>query len=400
MPSPTALDVSALAKSNIAFDFNPDVARLQEAFTQFNELSQHLAESYQLLEDRVTELTDELNSVSQQRIRELAEREQLASRLETLLSVLPGGVVVLDDKGLVRQCNPAATLLLGEDINGRLWRDIVQDCFSPRQNDGHEVSTRDGRFFSIATSSIDEGGQIILLTDQTPTRKLQAELSRHERLSVMGRMVSALAHQIRTPLSTAMLYAGHLSSGQLSSEKSNQFANKLMGRLSHLEQQVQDMLLFAKGELPLNDTIDLNDLCQGVREAMEEPLASSQSHCDFIPAGQECYLRCNREALIGAILNLANNAIQAVGKGAELSVQFSVVEDALYIAVCDQGPGIEQADVQKVQELFYTTKSHGTGLGLAVVHSVANAHGGQFELRSERGQGVSATIHLPLLQNA
>lgn len=397
MPSPTAIDVSALAKSNIAFDFNPDVARLQEAFSQFNELSQHLAESYQLLEDRVTELTDELNNVSQQRIQELAEKEQLAGRLETLLSVLPGGVVVLDDKGRVGQCNPAATQLLGENIDGRMWRDIVQECFSPRQIDGHEVSTRDGRFFSIATSSIDEGGQIILLTDQTPTRKLQAELSRHERLSAMGRMVSALAHQIRTPLSTAMLYAGHLSSGELSLEKSNLFANKLMGRLSHLEQQVQDMLLFAKGELPLNDSIELNNLFDGLQEAMEEPLHSSDSQCEFIPAVGECVIRCNREALIGAILNLANNAIQAVGKQAQLSVQFLLGEDQLQIRVCDKGPGIEQADLAKVQELFYTTKSHGTGLGLAVVHSVAKAHGGYFELDSQLGQGACATINLPLI---
>lgn len=397
MPSPTAIDVSALAKSNMAFDFNPDVARLQEAFSQFNELSQHLAESYHLLEDRVTELTDELNNVSKQRIQELAEKEQLAGRLETLLSVLPGGVVVLDDKGRVSQCNPAAHQLLGEQINGRMWRDIVQECFSPRQIDGHEVSTRDGRFFSIATSSIDEGGQIILLTDQTPTRKLQAELSRHERLSAMGRMVSALAHQIRTPLSTAMLYAGHLTSSELSPEKSSVFANKLMGRLSHLEQQVQDMLLFAKGELPLNDTIELSNLFDGLQEAMEEPLLSSNSQCVFIPAEGQCDIRCNREALIGAILNLANNAIQAVGKHAELSVQFLLQEDQLQIRVSDKGPGIEQADLNKVQELFYTTKSHGTGLGLAVVHSVAKAHGGYFELDSELGQGTCAVIYLPLI---
>lgn len=400
MPSPTAMEVPAFAKSDIAFDFNPDVARLQEAFSQFNELSQHLAESYQLLEDRVTELTDELNSVSQQRMQELAEREQLANRLETLLSVLPGGVVVLDDKGLVSQCNPAATQLLGESIDGRLWRDIVKECFSPRQIDGHEVSTKDGRFFSIATSSIDEGGQIILLTDQTPTRKLQAELSRHERLSAMGKMVSALAHQIRTPLSTAMLYAGHLSSSELPVEKSQQFAQKLMGRLSHLEQQVQDMLLFAKGELPLNDSISLSDLYQGLREAMEEPLLSSQSNCDFIPLAEERLLRCNREALIGAILNLVNNAIQAAGREARLSLQFCVQDQQLEILVKDQGPGIDRADVQKVQELFYTTKSHGTGLGLAVVHSVAKAHGGVFSLDSELGQGTSAAIRLPLLENS
>lgn len=381
----------------LSVEMSPDVAQLNEAFSQFNELSQHLADSYHLLEDRVTDLTDELNSVSKQRVKELAEKEKLAGRLETLLSVLPGGVVVLDDKGQISQCNPAAKLLLGRSLDGEMWRDCVEQCFSPQQNDGHEVSTKDGRLFSIATSSIDEGGQIILLTDQTPTRRLQAEVSRHERLSAIGRMVSALAHQIRTPLSTAMLYAGHLAKGGLAAEKVEQFSGKLLGRLSHLEQQVQDMLLFAKGELPLNDTIDASDLYLGLKEAMEEPLASSQSRCDFKPLNLPAQIRCNREALIGAVLNLANNAIQAVGKDAELVVEFAVLEDQLRISVCDNGPGLSAQELLKVQEVFYTTKSHGTGLGLAVVQSVARAHGGEFVLDSVENHGVCAQVFLPLV---
>ncbi|MCV6613891.1 MAG: ATP-binding protein [Cellvibrionaceae bacterium] len=379
-------------------DVNPDLAKLQQAFSQFNELSAHLADSYQLLEGRVNELTEELNSVSQQRIQELAEKEQLAGRLETLLSVLPGGVVVLDDKGLIKQCNPAAKLLLGSNIDGRLWRELVEEVFAPRLDDGHEVSTKDGRFFSIATSSIDEGGQIILLTDQTPTRRLQAQLSRHERLSAIGKMVSALAHQIRTPLSTAMLYAGHLAKGGLKQEKVESYSQKLLGRLSHLEQQVQDMLLFAKGELPLNDTIELSDLYRGVLEAMEEPLHSSQSYCVNKPLAEgHARLRCNREALIGAILNLVNNAIDAAGGEAQLSLEFAMAAGQVEIKVCDQGPGLSEAELTKVQEVFYTTKSHGTGLGLAVVQSVSRAHGGEFSLASNSGSGCCASIVLPLL---
>jgi len=74
-------------------------------------------------------------------------------------------------------------------------------CFSPRDDDGHEVSNHQGKRISIATRSLDKDGQIILLTDQTETRQLQANLSRHERLSALGKMVSTLAHQVRTPLS-------------------------------------------------------------------------------------------------------------------------------------------------------------------------------------------------------
>lgn len=375
-----------------------DVQQLQDAFNQFNDLSQHLTSSYQLLEHRVTELTDELNSVSQKRVTELAEKEQLAARLESLLAVLPGGVIVLDERGLITQTNPAAQQLLGDSLEGKLWREVIEHCFAPQQDDGHEVSTKNGRRYSIATSSLEEGGQLILLTDQTQTRRLQAELSRHERLSAMGRMVSALAHQIRTPLSTAMLYAGHLAQGGLAENKVEQFSTKLLSRLNHLEQQVQDMLLFAKGELPLNDRISIQDLCSGVQEAMEVPLQTTASQCEFQICDTELMLRCNREALIGALLNLANNAIQAVPRGAQLRVKVEVNECQLYISVCDNGPGIAPEQLTKVQEVFYTTKSHGTGLGLAVVQSVARAHGGEFSLDSSPGNGVCAVVCLPLEQ--
>lgn len=90
----------------------------------------------------------------------------------------------------------------------------------------------------------------MLLTDLTETRQLQEQLARHERLSALGRMVASLAHQIRTPLSAAMLYAGHLQEGVLPAKTRQRFAGRLKDRLHELEHQVRDMLVFARGELP------------------------------------------------------------------------------------------------------------------------------------------------------
>ncbi len=242
--------------------------QLKEAFDLFGDLSQQLVDSYQMLENRVAELNQELTSVSDQRVEELAEKEQLANRLENLINFLPGGVVVLDSSGRVTECNPTAIDLLGEPLEGELWRVVIARAFLPRRDDGHEVSLHDGRRISIATRNLGADGQIILLTDQTETRRLQSELSRHERLSALGKMMSALAHQIRTPLSTAMLYAGHLRNPQLQEGRREEFAGKLSNRLNHIERQVQDMLLFVKGELPLNDYVTVAELEQALAEAM------------------------------------------------------------------------------------------------------------------------------------
>ena len=167
-----------------------------------------------------------------------------ASRLEHLLQVMPAGVIVIDGKGVVRQANEQAKALLGEPLEEEVWRSIITRSFKPRADDGHEVSLVDGRRVKLSITPLEnEPGQLIVITDLTETRQLQARVSHMQRLSSLGKMVASLAHQIRTPLSAAMLYASNLTRKGLGEEAQNQFANKLTDRLKELEGQVNDMLL-------------------------------------------------------------------------------------------------------------------------------------------------------------
>lgn len=383
--------------------------QLAAAFAFFNETSTQLASSYRMLEARVSQLTAELDQVSAERAEEHQEKQQLAGRMQALLDFLPGGVIVLDSRGRIIEANPAAEKLLGTALYGRVWRQVIGECFAPRNDDGLEVSTRSGRRISIATSSMEPGagsdfggcqeGQIILLTDLTETRRLQQHVSRSERLSAMGKMVSALAHQIRTPLSAAILYADHLCHSDLTADRQQDFSRKLYGRLQHMERQVRDMLLFVKSELPMNDIVSLADLELGLREAAEVPLASTQSRCEWINDAADVQIKCHREALISATMNLINNGIQACEKGsARLRLRIQREANYLLVRVTDNGPGMAPELLGAAREIFTTTKPQGTGLGLAVVQSVVRAHGGSFELISPPGEGVTATLWLPVYQ--
>jgi two-component system sensor histidine kinase FlrB len=182
---------------------------LQVAFQEFTALSEQLTSSYNELQEKIVRLTDELEEAKRQRTVELEQKQLIAEKLENLLNLLPVGVVVIDGAGVVSSANPTAKTLLGDDIDECRWVDVIEQSFSPKQNDGYEVSLKDGRLVSIATRSLDkEPGQMIVINDMTETRRLQEQLSRTERLTEMGQMVASLAHQIRTPLSAAMLYAG------------------------------------------------------------------------------------------------------------------------------------------------------------------------------------------------
>jgi two-component system sensor histidine kinase FlrB len=377
--------------------------QLKEAFNLFNSMSAQLSQSYQFLESKVEELSGELAEVSYQRMQELADKERIAERLESLLHMLPGGILLLDGEGRIRECNPAALALLMPNeadsgiLLGKLWREVIATSFSPKPDDGHEISLVDGRRVSLQTASLgSEPGQIILITDQTETRELQESLSQHQRLSSMGNMVASLAHQIRTPLSAAMIYGEHLQNEELQPEQRERFANKMMQRLHHLEHQIRDMLIFARGEAPLNDDMALSQLLHDWQGALEIPLQQHNATCEFQVNKVDVHIHCNRDALIGALMNLVNNALEACGQGAQLTVRVDVnAQFQVNIEIEDNGPGFTNAINDQILQPFFTTKSNGTGLGLAVVQAIARAHYGEFAIDSAGNRGAIASFKLP-----
>lgn len=380
-------------------DDAPAVAELQTQLEQFTRLSEQFAGSLQSMQMRYAQVQDELAQVSAQRLQELAEKERLAQRLQQILDVLPGAVVIVDGQGLIKEANPAATSLLGVPLVGELWREVIVQCFVYRADDGHEVSLHNGRRVSIALQALpDEPGQLILLTDMTDTRRLQAELAQHERLSALGKMTAALAHQIRTPLSAAMLYASHLSENSLNPELQQRFAGRLQDRLHELERQVRDMLLFARGPLPREQRSSVAQLWQALQEAAQMHLREHHVRwqCDVPNAGQLGVL-CNQDVLLGALLNLLHNSAQAAAQPVAIKVHAYVRGNLLRVVVTDNGEGMSAELLEQVQESFFTRKSSGTGLGLMVVRAVAEAHQGRFVLRSKVGRGTSALVELPLL---
>jgi two-component system sensor histidine kinase FlrB len=373
-------------------------AQLERAHALFEDMSARLASSYGLMQEQVSSLQNQLDQTRVQRDQELAEKACLTSRLQNLLDLLPGGVVVLDGHGRVREANPAARELLGEPLEGQLWRDLIRERFAPRDDDYHEVSLRSGRRVSLATRSLNgEPGQIILVNDQTETRQLQSQLARHERLSALGRMVASLAHQIRTPLSTAMLYASHLNDTSLPLIHRQRFGERLTSRLQTIEHQVRDMLLFAKGDLPLTERMTVAELFSALRQQAEPMLGQAGAMCRWDNrCATDSVLRCNSDTLIGAVTNLIDNGIQAGGHYPQLKVCARLIEGQLSLTVVDIGCGMNAKQRAQIGEPFFTTRSQGTGLGVSVVKSVLKAHGGAFYLRSKAGWGTCAELLLPL----
>lgn len=317
-------------------------------------------------------------------------------RYQQALDVMPSGVIFLDSKGEVFEANPEALRLLGEPLVGERWFSVIQRAFAPKEDDGHEVSLRNGRKVKLAISASDSG-QLIFITDMTETRLLQSRISEMQRLSSLGKMVASLAHQVRTPLSSAMLYASNLSSPNLNSQTRGRFQAKLVDRLHDLEKQVNDMLLFAKGgDNKVVELFSLESLLNELESMVETMIVSNQVDFSIDCDDESLKVLGNANALASAISNLITNAVQMAGKQCKVAVNCQQRDGVIHLSVLDNGPGIEPEMQAKILEPFFTTRKQGTGLGLAVVQMVASAHKGHLSLKSEPGQGACFTISLPL----
>lgn len=322
------------------------------------------------------------------------------SQLYAIFTALPTGVLLLDGAGVITRANPAALSLLGEPLEGELWRQVIARCFEPREDDGHEISLRDGRRVQLSTQPLpDQPGQLVFINDLTETRKLQDRVNHMKRLSALGNMAASLAHQIRTPLSAAMLYGANLANRTLKPESRSQFQQKLMDRLKDLEKQINDILLFARnGDNQVVTPISVQGLMAEVQAGAEA--FCLQQGCELhiqAPEPDLCLL-ANSNALSGAINNLIANAQQA---GAD-SLLVSAVRSGTRVEmrVIDNGKGIPSHQLGQVFEPFFTTRTQGTGLGLAVVQSVVRAHQGEVSVASVPGEGTCFTLSFPLHQQS
>jgi two-component system, sensor histidine kinase FlrB len=372
--------------------------QLADAFRIFNELSENLADSYQSLEKQVEKLRTELVQARSDRLKTLIENEKIADRLQQILAALPAGIIVLDSTGRIVDFNAVALSFLGEPLLGRTWNEILNQRLLALFDNPHELQLPDGKRVSLSQSPLkNNSGHLVLLSDVTEMRGLQDTVNQQKHLSAMGEMVARMAHQLRTPLSTAVLYASHLTKPALDETKRQRFSNTLVERLHYLDRQISDMLMYAKEGRLTMETFSLSNFLAQIEETLREKAISSGIRFTLTHQVDVENIKGNEDALRGAVVNLLNNAIEVCGSEGNISLDVSMKDtDLVCFTVTDDGAGMTEEHRKRVFEPFYTTKISGTGLGLAVVETVAKAHGGSVSCHSVQGEGSCFAFSIPV----
>lgn len=366
-------------------------SELQAAFLAFGSMSDQLSGAFEALRAQVAELRTELSEAN-------AGRDDLAARLSALVKGLPGGVLVLDSRGEIQESNPAASELLGEPLVGLQFSVVRARAAVEFGGLGEHTELRSGKFVNVSQRQLQNGGEVILLTDVTESHRMQVLLTRQQRLLTLGELAAGLAHQIRTPLAAALLYASQMALPDRAAADQSRCAERTVHSLKQLDKLVNDMLAFTHGGAA-REAVSVSALLEQVAQWLR-PALRQGVRLTITTQAPNLMLRANAPSLVSAVLNLATNALQA--SSGEMNLELLARRTACgraQIVVSDNGPGVPAAIRDRIFEAFFTTRARGNGIGLAVVKSVIEAHDGTITL-ADSNCGATFVIELPTEENA
>ena len=370
----------------------------------------------QKLRDQEKEL-ERLHRIEKERA---AHSERLS---EEVTRNMPAGLLVVNATGIISSANPAAEQTLGiRGLGFRRYSEalgesseltrFVADCLAEgrifrREQVEHTTPDGERRHLGVTISPIRKGnekinGAICLLSDLTELAALQQQVQLKENLAALGELSAGIAHEFKNALATISGYAQMIRAEELDGEASD-YANKILEQTRNITHVVTEFLKYARPLEIGNEPVPLEPLVERVVAEIAAAKPDAQVHAEgtfsSVP-GDESLLR-------QALLNLVRNAAEAcadAAAGGQVALKGELVladgGGLQRIVIVDNGAGIQQESLGKLFRPFYTTKSDGTGLGLAVVQKIIVQHGGQVEARNRPEGGAAFTITLPLCAGA
>jgi signal transduction histidine kinase len=236
-------------------------------------------------------------------------------------------------------------------------------------------------------------------------RDIEAQLQQAEKSAVVGRLGSAIAHEIRNPLNYINLTLDHLRSKYAPDDEEkratfDKLTSQLKDEVARINQQISDFLNYSRpASVSLRPT-DARQIIEDSLRIVEAQAAEQHVKIGIVEHEDVSQIMGDPEFLRSVFNNLFINAVQAMGtEGGHLSIRISPDGEMVRFEVTDTGNGISSDNLSKIFEPYFSTKETGTGLGLAIVHKIVDIHNGTIEVESTEGEGTKFTVRLPKAGN-
>lgn len=224
----------------------------------------------------------------------------------------------------------------------------------------------------------------------------EKQLARSERMAAVGQLAAGLAHEINNPLNVVSGFADFVLEKTASDDPRRQALEDISRETVRCQRLVSQLLDFAKPKEPVREPADLNGLVSDTAALLRAQAKAQGVALELRLEGDMPRVTLDRDQIKQALLNLCLNACQAMPQGGTLFVGTAKRGERIEVVVTDTGAGITAEDLGRVFTPFFTTKDHGTGLGLATSYALVERHGGTLRVESVPGAGASFTLSLPL----
>jgi two-component system nitrogen regulation sensor histidine kinase GlnL len=358
----------------------------------------------------------------------MKRRKDLKELTEYLLASLSDGVVVLDPTCRVVVVNPAMEEMTG--ISSRRATGVALAALLPKDSpipmrviatleSGHpffapeaEWQSWDGQPLptSLTISPIldktgDTLGAVMVVRDLRRIKALEESQRPAERLTAFGVLAAAMAHEIKNPL-LGIRGAAQLLREELTMDDAREYTDVIIREADRLNALMEEMLDFARPHPLTRTLVNLHEVLDSVI-ALERPSCAMRGvliRQDYDPSLPD--IQADRNRLTQVFLNLVRNAWEAMPHGGVLTLTTKRSSEPvrvgpgggpmLAVELSDEGVGIPPDVQQKLFTPFFTTKTKGSGLGLAVSHRIIEEHGGRFVIKSIPDQGTTVRVYLPV----
>lgn len=356
--------------------------------------------------------------------------EDVNVHLSRVLSKIREGVIAVDSEGVVKTVNESAKRLFGEIRTGQNARSfhgevsslLVSALDTGRTVDDYETNIEgpDGGKIPVvlSTASLNsgkgKGGAMAMIFDLTQVKHLEANVIRAERLSSIGTLAAGMAHEIKNPLVSIKTFTQLLLKRYKDEDFRNTFSDVVPQEVERIDGIVSRLLDFARPKPVEFSAQDIRTIIEKVLALIDNQLRAVHVSVEMIFPKSLVLVNGDEQQLHQLFLNLFLNALDAM-KGREpnflrISAKIDRMRvlngrgtapretDCVRIFIDDTGCGIPEPDISHLFTPFFTTKSNGSGLGLAVVHGIVADHFGDIDVRSMINSGTTFVVSLPLYQ--
>ena len=337
---------------------------------------------------------------------------------EALVKNMPIGLIAMDEQGKIATCNEKAQAVLKASCSDSLGREALTLLPAPLQKILAELPASGGFlerdiqltsaqgkeqiWEAIAAGLMDEGipaGRILLLRDVTNIRQLENEVTRSRHLNSIGSLAAGVAHEIRNPLSSIKGFAVYLKERLAGNKEDEETADIMIAETERLNRVIGQLLEFARPLALKKEKVQFVDLVQHTIKLIAADAKKNKISVEIDAAEEMPLVEVDPDKIKQVLLNIFLNCLAAMKDGGKLTIELALKTDNLNVIISDNGAGINESDLPKIYDPYFTSKPAGTGLGLTVVQKIMEAHGGRINVESTIGLGTKVFLFFSLAKN-